>query len=240
MTFVSTTSTTKDEYWIEQYRRGNTEGMGILYQRYFPKVYHKCLSLCKDTDQAFDLAQDILLKAFEHLHTFCGRSTFSTWLYALTYNHYRDFFRKSKRLVVSRLREFDPGDELDLEADFLEVNESDSSQTNMLALLNKLPDMEKTLLLLKYRDGESIEQLKTQFSLSAGAIKMRLKRARAKLNQLYSKSVAWQDLPSNPHPVPFGYIPGKAVIQANRVSSWSYIDAEQFAFARRLGNKTAS
>jgi RNA polymerase sigma-70 factor (ECF subfamily) len=201
MTFVSTAYIAKDEYWIEQYRLGNPEGMGILYQRYFPKVYNKCLSLCKDADQAFDLAQDILLKAFDRLHTFCGKSAFATWLYALTYNHYLEFFRKSKRLVVSRLQEYDPIDEQDWDADFLEAGDKDSNQLNMLTLLNKLPDEEKTMLLLKYRDGESIEQLKAQFNLSAGAIKMRLKRARAKLNQLYSVSLAWPDRPSTPRRV---------------------------------------
>ncbi len=164
--------------------------MSVLYQRYFPKVYHKCLSLCRDVDLAFDLAQDILLKAFERLHTFCGRSSFSTWLYTLTYNHYRDFFRKSKRLTVSRLGEYDPGDELDSEADFGEVGKSELTQTTMLTLLNKLPNAEKTLLLLKYRDGESIDHLKTLFSLSASAVKMRLKRARTKLNQLYARAAA--------------------------------------------------
>lgn len=184
---AGTASKAEDAYWIEQYRRGNPEGMRVLYQRYFPKVYHTCLSLSKDADQAFDLAQDILLKAFAHLHTFGGKSAFSTWLYTLTYNHYREFFRKSKRLVVSRLGAYDPGDEPDPEE---ALSEADPAQKIMLALLNTLPAAEKTLLLLKYRDGESIEHLKTQFRLSAGAIKMRLKRTRTKLNQLYLRAVA--------------------------------------------------
>lgn len=211
MTFISSASTSKDEYWIEQYRLGNPKGMSILYQRYFPKVYNKCFSLCKDADHAFDLAQDILLKAFERLHTFCGKSTFSTWLYALTYNHYLEFFRKSKRLVMSRLNEYDLGNEQDWDATFEEVGETDSGQTNMLSLLNKLPDEEKKMLLLKYRDGESIEQLKAQFSLSSGAIKMRLKRARTKLNQLYSRSIAWPDRPSTHPSHHLRYSPEKSI-----------------------------
>jgi RNA polymerase sigma factor (sigma-70 family) len=179
-----------DFYWIEQYRLGNRQAMGVLYQRYYQKVFHKCWSMCKDADQAFDLAQDALLKAFEHLHTFRGRSTFSTWLYALAFNHYREFFRKSKQLVVYRLHEYDPGDELVSETAFAEAGESGPNQSTMLALLNKLPDREKTLLFLKYRDGKSIEHLQAQFGLSEGAIKMRLKRVRVKLNQLYVRAVA--------------------------------------------------
>jgi RNA polymerase sigma-70 factor (ECF subfamily) len=181
---------TNDAYWVDQYRLGNRQAMGVLYQRYFQKVYHKCLSLSKDPDQAFDLAQDALLKAFDHLHAFKGNSCFSTWLYTITYNHCQEFFRKAKRLVVYRLGEYDPGDGKGPEAAFAEAGESGPAQTTMLALLNKLPDLEKTLLFLKYRDGESIEHLQTQFSLSAGAVKMRLKRARAKLNQLYVRAVA--------------------------------------------------
>jgi RNA polymerase sigma-70 factor (ECF subfamily) len=191
MSFVSTASSpAQDEYWIEQYRRGNSEGMKVLYQRYFQKVYHKCLSLCRDADQAFDLAQDILLKAFDRLHTFCGKASFSTWLYTLTYNHYRDVFRKSKRLVVSRFGAYEPGEEAGAEVASADTEELEAEQTTKLALLNKLPEAEKTLLLLKYRDGESIDYLKGQLSLSAGAVKMRLKRARTKLNHLYTRAVA--------------------------------------------------
>jgi DNA-directed RNA polymerase specialized sigma24 family protein len=91
---------------------------------------------------------------------------------------------------VSRLGAYDPGDEAAPETAIAETGEADADQTTMLGLLNGLPDAEKTLLLRKYRDGESIEHLQGQFSLSAGAVKMRLKRARTKLNQLYARAVA--------------------------------------------------
>jgi RNA polymerase sigma-70 factor (ECF subfamily) len=186
-----TNQMTSDSYWIEQYRLGNRQAIGVLYQRYFSKVYHKCLSFCKEPDQAFDLAQDALLKAFGQLCTFRGRSTFSTWLYALTYNHCIEFFRKSKRLLIFRLNEYNNGDVEDLDWSFPEDSSGkESAAAAMLALLNKLPDGEKALLFLKYRDGESIKHLKARLNLSEGAIKMRLKRARAKLNQLYSRAVA--------------------------------------------------
>jgi RNA polymerase sigma-70 factor (ECF subfamily) len=182
---------TSDLYWIEQYRLGDRQALGVLYQRYFPKVYHKCRSFCKEPDQAFDLAQDALLKAFGQLYTFQGRSTFSTWLYVLTYNHCAECIRKSKRLLVSRLEEYNNGNVEDL-AWVLpeEAFPQETADCAMLALLNKLPEGEKALLFLKYRDGESIKQLKAQFNMSEGAIKMRLKRARAKLNALYLRAVA--------------------------------------------------
>jgi RNA polymerase sigma-70 factor (ECF subfamily) len=182
---------TSDLYWIEQYRLGDRQALGVLYQRYFPKVYHKCRSFCKEPDQAFDLAQDALLKAFGQLWTFQGRSTFSTWLYALTYNHCSEFIRKSKRLLISRLEDYNNGNVEDLAWAFPEDSSlQEAADGAMLALLNKLPEGDKALLVLKYRDGESIKQLKAQFNISEGAIKMRLKRVRAKLNKLYLSAAA--------------------------------------------------
>jgi RNA polymerase sigma-70 factor (ECF subfamily) len=177
-----------DEFWIDQFLQGNIKAMGVLYQRHFPKVYHLCLSLCKDADLAFDFTQDIFLKAFEHLHTFRRRSTFSTWLYSVTYNHYRENYRKTKRLVFIRLGDCEPGDWLNIESAVWKASEEETRKINMLALLERLTCQEKTLLILKYKDGKSIQELRDQFGLSSGTVKMRLKRARTKLNRIYSTS----------------------------------------------------
>ncbi len=179
-----------DAHWVDQYQSDNQEGMRVLYQRYYLKVYRKCLTFCKDPDDAFDLAQDALLKAFEHLHSFKGDSSFSTWLYTLTYNHCREVFRKSKHMVMSRLTENYEGDQADFTEAFAEGSMSrESAESTMLALLSTLPEIDQAMLQRKYHDGQSIEQIQTHFMLSASAIKMRLKRAKTKLNVLYVNAV---------------------------------------------------
>ncbi len=182
--------TASDDYWIEQYRLGNPQSLGVLYQRYFQKVYHKCLALSKDSDEAFDLAQDALLKAFEHLSAFRGQSSFSTWLYAITYNHCQEFFRKAKRLFVMRLDDSQESAWQDPAGTSPEDALQPSSESTLLALFNLIPETDRQMLFLKYHDGQSIEQLQTVFMLSASAVKMRLKRAREKLNLLYVRAVA--------------------------------------------------
>ena len=181
-----------DQHWIEQYRLGNQDSLNVLYKRYFKKVYYTCLAMSKDRDQAFDLAQDALLKAFEHLPTFKGHSSFSTWLYTITYNHCCEFFRKSKRLLVHRLEYFDKDDVENLAGPLLEeASQQAFAESRMMALLNTIPETEKEMLFLKYYEGRSIEYLQTVFMLSASAVKMRLKRAKHKLNALYASAAAW-------------------------------------------------
>ena len=180
-----------DHYWIEQYRLGNQDGLGVLYERYFKKVYYTCLSIGKDPDLANDLAQDVLLKAFEHLSSFKGQSSFSTWLYTITYNHCCEFLRKSKRLLVHRLEDFNDGDvESHAGSPPEEASQQALDESRMLSLLNAIPETEKKMLLLKYYEGRSIEHLQTVFMLSASAVKMRLKRAKHKLNVLYAQEAA--------------------------------------------------
>ena len=75
---------------------GKSEYFGILYDRYANKVYGKCLQMVKETNLAQDLAHDILIKVFTKLNTFKGKSSFSTWIYQISYTHCIDYLRKAK------------------------------------------------------------------------------------------------------------------------------------------------
>jgi RNA polymerase sigma factor (sigma-70 family) len=180
-----------DEQLINFINCGDRGAFGELYSRYYKKVYHKCISIIKDQDEAFDLAQETLLKAFSKLNTFRRESTFSTWLFIITQRHCLAALRKEKKnVVVSSKVERDPLDShtsLPLE----EPDQRIEQETIMYGLLNSLPDSEIQLLTLKYRDGESIENLQDKLHLSPSAIKMRLKRSKEKLNALHALALTY-------------------------------------------------
>lgn len=168
---------------------GNREAFGELYHRYYKKVYHRCLSFAKDPDEAFDLAQEALMKAFDKLYTFRGDSAFSTWLYTITTRHCLAGWKKEnkKNCIQPPLSDYQPYDlpEPDGMADRVE------QETIMFRLLHALPEPELQLLTLKYKDGVSIEKLQSILDLSSSAIKMRLKRSKEKLNLLYSLALIY-------------------------------------------------
>ena len=60
----------------------------------------------------------------------------------------------------------------------------------MFALIDHLPAEEKSLLLLKYQQGKSIEDLQASYHLTSSAIKMRLKRSKDRINELYWVALA--------------------------------------------------
>ena len=169
-----------DEELVSSILNQNNEALGELYQRYYKKVYHKCLSIMKDHDEAFDLAQESIIQAFNNLKHFRGDSAFATWLYVITHRHCLGELRKRNRLVKEKFPTVD--------MEFLETENTDNDDRNliMVTLINALPENEKKILLLKYSEGESIYSLQNILHLSPSAIKMRLMRSRERLNTLYN------------------------------------------------------
>jgi len=171
-----------DEQLVRQATLQNDpDALGNLYNRYYKRVFQKCLSIVKDPDMAFDLAEEAILKAFDNLKGFKGQSSFSTWLYVITHRHcITSITRKNKQaralITMDKDRETHTTDSLAQE----------DQEAMMFSLINNLPEAERKLLLLKYSEGESIESLQEMFQLSASAIKMRLKRSKDKLNELYA------------------------------------------------------
>jgi len=164
----------------------NTILFGSLYDRYESKVYNKCYSFVKSKTEAVDLTQDIFLKVFTKLHTFKGESSFSTWLYALTYNLCANYNSRDKESKISR-----DSDDIENHEQHLQIEVSDNSlfqmKTDKLKKALELIDpQDKSILLLKYQDDVPIKELGCIFNISESAVKMRLKRAKARIVEMYN------------------------------------------------------
>ena len=190
---VTTISTATDEELVNAIRTNDRSALGELYNRYYKKVFGKCYSLCKKQEEAFDLAQEALMKAFDNIHSFKGESSFSTWLYTITHRHCLAALKKNGRFQFHPLQDNFLGDEEknDPSPAAEENTEKAEQELIMYSLINALPERERELLNLKYLQGESIENLQVLLNISSSAVKMRLKRTREKLNALYSLAMVY-------------------------------------------------
>lgn len=163
---------------------GNHELFEILYSRYFKKVKDKCFSFLKDSKQSEEFANDILTKAYEKIPGFKGNSSFSSWLYSITYNYCIDYLRIKKKLHYPNWNDSHEIPEIidESEADF-EV----ASYENLLTILELIHPEEKVLLLMKYQDNLSIKHIAKTLRISEDAVKMRLKRARTRVIYMYKQ-----------------------------------------------------
>ncbi|MEL6673119.1 MAG: sigma-70 family RNA polymerase sigma factor [Bacteroidota bacterium] len=159
---------------------GRTELFGILYDRYSDKVFRKCISFVRDKDMAQDMAQDVLLKVFTQLNKFKGKSRFSTWLYAITYNFCVEYYRRNSRYGTV---DIDEGPELSEDSED-DKDLLDLRVEKLKGALEKVSAEDKMILLMKYQDDASIRELMEQLEISESAVKMRLARARSRVKQI--------------------------------------------------------
>lgn len=162
----------------------NTKYFGALYDRYAKKIYNRCLSFTQTKGEAEDLTHDIFVKIHFKLFSFKFNSKLSTWLYSVTYNFCIDHVKRTKK-NQDTIEEY-----VELENDNTDPEDSVIFQIQVERLrecLDLLVPDEKVLLLLKYQDGLSIKELSEMTNLNESAIKMRLKRAKARLLKIYKE-----------------------------------------------------
>ena len=162
---------------------------GVLYDRFSILVYNKCYGFAKDEDEAKDLTQDVFLKLFVKLASFKGKSKFSTWLYAFTYNHCvnyvtRDTAKKLEKQSVDYADIENISEEYDDSTEF-----NDMRVDKLKKALNLVSPDEKMILLLKYQDNLSIKEIETVLGVGESAVKMRIKRAKDKLLTVYENNL---------------------------------------------------
>jgi len=175
-----------DEELVEQIRITKNDLLfGELYERFSHFVYNKCYGFTKTKDEAKDLAQDVFVKLYQKLSSYKGKSKFSTWMYSFTYNMCVDYVNKNVLKTVN-------ADDLDLENfNHLQIETEDYSLFQLREDLLKqaleiITPEDKMILLLKYQDDFSIKDIMLILDITESAVKMRLKRAKARIIEAYN------------------------------------------------------
>lgn len=149
-------------------------------------IFRRALKATRDCDEAEDITQEVIIRAFTKLHTFRKESKFSTWLFMVTSNCIRMHLRSKRR------RKYVPMEEniLEVEEVFAESvksvlpDESAAYKQLIFALdrhIDLLPKKYREVLELWARDGFDLREIQSYTGMSIPKIKTRIHRARKKL-----------------------------------------------------------
>jgi len=176
-----------DEELVKQIVADNDPMLfGKLYDRYAKMVYNKCYGFAKSEDEAEDLTQDVFLQLFIKLRTFKGKSKFSTWLYSFTYNFCVNYVNRNKQLKIRDKSVQVENSEHKLTEEVPDESLYEMKADKLKKALEHISPEEKSILLLKYQDGASIKELVGLMDIGESAVKMRLKRAKERLLEIYN------------------------------------------------------
>ena len=128
-----------------------------------------------DVALADDLAQETFLRAYKHIRSFRGEARFSTWLYRIAYNCFREEARRRKEFVgideKEQQQEPDP-----------QVRDP-ALRHDLMYALNLLPLHERSAILLCCQNGLTHDEAARVLEIPIGTVKTNVLRGREKLKR---------------------------------------------------------
>ena len=158
-----------DEELVGRIKDGNTESLDVLVKVYLPKMYKTVQRLVPEHD-AEDLTQEIFLSLVGSIGDFQGRSTFATWFHRMAMNKVADYYRK-----MSRRRKGEYNEEWNVMA--VDPWECMEIELTLKEVLVDVPDRYREILLLKFLEGLSFNDIAERLGLTYEAARSRCRRA---------------------------------------------------------------
>src|SRR6266496_70812 len=179
------------EISVRALQSGDRAEFARLVNEFSGPIYRLGMRMLGNAQDAEDILQNTFLSVLVHLPQFEERSSLSTWLYRIAANEALMLIRKKKPQV-----DLDESDEFDenvkpvqfVDWSALPENQllSGESQGTLDHAIQKLPESQRLVFLLRDVEGLSIKETAEALSLTETNVKTRLLRARLFLREQLS------------------------------------------------------
>ena len=150
----------------------------IVIQKYREPLLYHALCIVKDQDEAYDLVQEVFIRAIREKRLFTDEFRIKAWLYRVTsnlcFNNVRNTKRRSAILDSAKMKDR-------READQIATIFESERQTEILQAISTLSKEHQQILMLRYYDDLSYAEIGDVLQIKLGTVMSRLSRARTKL-----------------------------------------------------------
>lgn len=159
---------------IERAKKGDTGAFEELVKKYADKLYQFAFQLTQNSEDAKDILQEALMKAYLSIKSFHSRSLFSTWLYRILMNVQVD----------ARRRKYKKGEKPEVpeteQSSLFPVQDMETVEQKHLVqkVLSGLSEELSALLVLRDIQNFTYEEISQITRMPLGTVKSRLARAR--------------------------------------------------------------
>ncbi len=195
MRFGGPSSGVEDKELVESAQRGDKDAFGVLVQEYHRNIYNLAYRMTGNREDAMDVTQEVLFRAYRALASFQPDKPFLPWVYRITWNICADRGRKIGRTP--------PEDSLDENEDGAarlpsstpspDVAYEHKEQAEVLSLaMGQLSEGYRELIVMFHMDGLSIREISDITGMKETVIKNRLYRGRQMLRKiLEAGGISW-------------------------------------------------
>ncbi|MBS1718484.1 MAG: sigma-70 family RNA polymerase sigma factor [Armatimonadetes bacterium] len=174
-----------DTVLIEKCRKQDFEAFGKFVDIYESRVHGFVRRMVGSTEDAYDVTQEVFIRAFQNFPRFDHRSNVKTWIFRIAYNLCIDRSRKSSRSPKETSIDAAEGDiAIEVPDDRWDPGQLllDEELANIVEkAISSMSEKLKSVLLLHDREGASYDEISQVLALPVGTVKSRLFLARAHL-----------------------------------------------------------
>lgn len=166
------------ELAVQNVQSGKETDYTYIVQYYENKIYTTVFRLVRQHDTAQDLVQEIFIKVFYNLHKYKAVGSFNAWLYRIVVNQCYDYLRKQPMLEEIEFIEKQTPENKILQKEQLQQLDQ---------LLHQLDKTEYFILLLRYVNELSYDEISEVLQIPLNEVRNKLHRSKRKLRQYATK-----------------------------------------------------
>lgn len=170
-----------EEITLKKIAGGNLSACRYIVDKYKDYVYNIAFRICKNRNDAEEVAQDSFMKAFTHLGEFNFASKFSTWLYRIVFNTAISKTRKHKFFSIPVDEETGGENSLFHLDSPLEQLALEDKKKIVMEAVERLPEDEILLINLYYHCDHTFNEISEITGLSVDNVKVKMFRIRKKI-----------------------------------------------------------
>lgn len=172
-----------------------TVDAGVLFESYHDRIYRYVLSLVKNPAEAEDLTQDTFLRAYRHGDSLRDPEAVRGWLYRIATHVCLDRLRQRKPLISLDGEEGEArvAPPVSQSPSPLDVSERKETSACVQRCLDFLPDKYRAVILLHEAHSLTAPEIADLLGVTLTTVKIRLHRARHKLQQVMERGCAVSD-----------------------------------------------
>ena len=165
---------------------GDVEVYAVLVDRYRDRLYRFAVNMLGDRDDAEEAVQDAFVRGFRALASCRDPNRFDGWLFRILVNRCRTHGARRRRRAMTFVEDTTALDQVPSRETSPE--ELDEWSTAVTLALAALPTEQREAFLLKYVEERSYDEMAAVTGVGVSALKMRVKRAAARLRDLLADS----------------------------------------------------
>ena len=163
---------------------GDTAAFEYLFDRYRDAIHRLFLQRTGNTEDADDLLQETFIKVYMNLHRYSPEYTFGQWLYTIARNTFIDYVRKRQDDLPIDERFAAPASNAPTPEESV-INLQQRSQIEHY--LERLAPRYRQLILMRFFEEYSYEEIAAKLSLPLGTVKTQIHRAREQMCRLIAQ-----------------------------------------------------